>query len=60
MKHELKAIERMLGDWNTIRANNYQNLISGKINHQDFIEANLFVSQALNSLSGHKQAILCR
>ena len=60
MKHELKAIKRMLGDWNTIRAHNYQDLINGKIDQQDFNETNLFVSQALNNLLGHKQAILCR
>ena len=60
MKQELKALKRMLGEWNTIRVHNYQNLINGKVNQQEFIETNLFVGRALNSLSGHKQAILNR
>jgi len=60
MRHELNAINRMLKDWITIRADNNQKLIEGRINHNEYIETGLLIRQAFNSLLGHKQAILNR
>ncbi len=60
MRHEIKAIDRMLNDWISIRANNEQSHIKGRINLNDYIETSLLARQALNSLLNHKQAIINR